>query len=258
MRKFRSLLLCLGASLSVSAATAVFAQNNDEARAAELTQRLVKGLVAWQTKVSTLGASIEAKEVGRQGSVVQYHLYVSGLPSEKLYSVATWPVTQREPSTLMDGVSVGKNGIVMCAGRTPEQCGDSSKKDDPIEFTFSPTKGEPYRVALISGDSRAAIVIVPDPITGSDRGCTLSVVRLLPGFETAFFTGSGFAPDTEVTFEGRSYDETHPIKTKTDHSGNLQFAILPFVAGHKNGTTVVSGIGTSCSPKLKFEWGVSR
>jgi hypothetical protein len=258
VKKFQTLLLCLGVALSISAASTVFAQNNEEARAAEISQALVKGHIAWQTKLSSPGASIEAKEVGRQGPVVQYHLYVSGLPAEKLYTVATWPVTQRKPSTLMEGVSLGKDGIVMCAGRTPEQCGDSSKKDDPIEFTFSPAKGEPYRLALVSGDNRVAIVIVPAPITVNDKGCTLSVVRLLPGFETAYFSGSGFAPDTEVTFEGRSYDETHPIKTKTDHAGNLQFAILPFVAGHKNGTTVVSDVGTGCSPKLKFEWGVSR
>jgi hypothetical protein len=66
----------------------------------------------------------------------------------------------------------------MCAGRTPEQCGDPSTKDDPIEFTFSPAKGEPYRLALVSGDNKATIVIVPDPITATDKRCTLNVVAL--------------------------------------------------------------------------------
>jgi len=131
-----------------------------------------------------------------------------------------------------------------------------STKDDPIEFTFSPAKGEPYRLALVSGDNNATIVIVPDPITATDKGCTLNVVQLLPGFETAYFTGSGFAPDTEITFEGRSFDESHPIKTRTGHDGSLSFALMPFVAGKKKGKTTVRGLGTECSPnQLRMGFG---
>jgi hypothetical protein len=85
------------------------------------------------------------------------------------------------------GLSIGKNGIVMCAGRTPEQCGDSSQKDDPADLAFNPAKGEPYRLALVAGDDRVSVVIVPDPITGKHKGCTLSVERLLPRFELAYF-----------------------------------------------------------------------
>lgn len=39
-----------------------------------------------------------------------------------------------------------------------------------------------------------AFVIVPDPIFARDKGCTLSVERLLPHFELAYFTGTGFPP----------------------------------------------------------------
>jgi hypothetical protein len=87
----------------------------------------------------------------------------------------------------MQGLSIGKNGIVMCAGRTPEQCGDSSQKDDPADLAFNPAKGEPNRLALVAGDDRVAVVIVPDPITGKHKGCTLIVERLLPRFELAYF-----------------------------------------------------------------------
>jgi hypothetical protein len=233
----------------------LIAQNDIETRGEEISQSLVKRHVAWQTKLSSTGASIEAKQVARRGSWVQYHLYVTGLPSDQLYAVVTWPVRQREPSTQIEGVSLGKDGLVMCAGRTPEQCGDPSTKDDPIDFTFNPAKGEPYRLAVVSGENRAAIVIVPDPITASDKNCTLGVVRLLPGFETAYFTGSGFVPDADITFEGESYDETHPIKTRTDHDGHLRFALMPFVAGHKKGTTTVHSVGTGCSLKISFQWG---
>ena len=230
-------------------------QTDVEKRAGEISQALIKQHIAWRTTLSTPGASAQVKEVARQGSIVQYHLYVSGLPSEQLYEALSWPVTESRPSSIMQGLSLGKDGIVMCAGRAPEQCGDPSKKDDPVEFTFNPAKGEPFRLALVAGEDRVAVVIVPDPIQGKDKGCVLSVERLLPHFELAYFMGSGFPANTEVSFDSQSYDEKHPVTTKTDGEGNLQFAFMPFVAGHKKGTTTVRGVGMKCSPSLKFEWG---
>ena len=103
----------------------------------------------------------------------------------------------------MEGVSLGKGGIVICAGRMPEQCRDSSAKDDPIDFAFNPAKGEPYRLALVAGEYRVAIVIVPDPILAKDKGCTLSVERLLPRFELAYFTGQGFPANIEASFDAQ-------------------------------------------------------
>ena len=255
----KSFISAVGVVLLLACPSSViYGQSDIEARAAENAQALMKGHVAWRTKLSNPGASIKVKEVGRQGSVVQYHLYVSGMPSNnfnKVYSVVSWPVTQAKPSSSMEGVSLGKDGILMCAGRMPEQCGDPSKKDDPIEFTFNPAKGEPYRLALVAGDDKVAVVIVPDPITADDKGCELSVERLLPHFEVTYVAGSGFPPNNDVSFDTESYGEKHPVSTKADSEGNLQFALMPFVSGHHQGTTTITGIGTSCSPQIKFEWG---
>jgi hypothetical protein len=113
----------------------------------ELSEYLVKTHVAWKTKASSPGASVEAKETGRQGGIVTYNLYVKGLPSEKLYTAVGWPVTQSKPTSLMDGLSIGKGGIVMC--RTPKS-GAPLSKDDIADFTFHPVKGEPYRIALVA------------------------------------------------------------------------------------------------------------
>ena len=233
----------------------VSGQTDVEARAAEASQALVKGHIAWRTKLSSPGASIQAKEIARAESLVKYNLYVSGLPTDQLYTLMTWPVGQSKPSPMMQGVSIGKNGIVMCAGRTPEQCDDSSQKDDPADLVFGPAKGEPYRLALVSGENRAAIVIVPDPITGKDKGCTLNVQRLLPRFELAYVTGSGFPANSDASFDGESYGEKHPVRTKVDSEGNLQFALMPFVSGKQKGTTTVQGVGMRCSPSIKFDWG---
>lgn len=227
----------------------------DDRNAANAAQALINGHTAWESKLSSTGASIQVKEIERQGSTVKYHLFVSGLPGDELYTVISWPVTQQKPAPLIRGASLGKNGIVMCAGRTQEQCGDPSKKDDPIDFVFNPAKGEPLRIALMSGENRAAVVIVPNPIADKDKDCTLSAVRLLPHFELVYFTGSGFPANIEVTFDSQSYDEKHPVKTKADGNGNIKFALMPFVAGRSKGTTTLRGTGMNCSPVLKFDWG---
>ena len=83
----------------------------------------------------------------------------------------------------------------------------------------------------------------------------LTVERLLPHFELAYFTGRGFPPNTDVFFNGESYGEKHPVNAKTDSEGNLQFALMPFVAGHHKGTTTIKGGGSGCSLSIKFDWG---
>ena len=253
MQRISLSLLTLAFLLASS--THIFAQADVEARAAQISKALVNGQRAWQSKLSSDGVSIRAKEVERREGFVKYYLLVTGLPTDELYSVMSWPVGQEKPATIMEGVSIGKDGILICAGRTREQCGDPSAKDDPIDFGFNPAKGEPYRLAVVSRNYRAAIVIVPDPIVGHDKNCSLSAERLLPHFELAYFTGSGFPPNAEATFEGESYGEKHQIKANADSAGNFDFAIMPAVTGHQKGTTIVKGIGMKCSPSLKFEWG---
>ena len=255
MKISRSLARNVAFLLMMRSPIFVHGQTDVEARAAEVSQSLVKGHIAWRTKLSSPGASIQAKELARADSLVKYNLYVSGLPTDQLYTLMTWPVGQSNPAPMMQGVSIGKSGLVMCAGRTPEQCGDPSQKDDPVDLVFNPAKGEPYRLALVAGEHRVAIVIVPDPITGTDKGCTLSVERLLRHFELAYFTGSGFPVNSDASFDGESYGEKHPVKAKVDSEGNLQFAIMPSVTGHQKGTTIVKGVGMKCSPSLKFDWG---
>ena len=248
---FASLLLLV--LVSVLAPRSLYSQS--DINPAQIAQTLVRAHIGWRTRLPSPNTSLQAKEVEREGSVVRYNLYVSGLPTDKLYSVLSWPVGQAKPSTVFQGLSIGKGGLVICAGRTPGQCVDASEKDGPVDFTFNPAKGEPYRLALYSGDYRAAIVIVPDPIIGEDKGCSISVERLLPHFELAYLSGTGFSPNGDVKFDGESYGEKHAISAKADSQGNFSAALLPAVAGHQKGTTTLKGVGMSCSPSLKFDWG---
>ncbi len=243
------------AALILLSFSSIAASQNISENAQKAVETLVNGHVAWSSKLTSPGASIQIKEIERNGSMIKYRLFVSGLPADKLFSVMAWPVTNQQPMVAMEGASIGKDGVVICAGRTSEQCGDSSKPDDPIDLVFNPAPGEPLRLGVVSGQNRATATIIPNPITGKDKDCTLAASRLLPHFELAYLTGSGFPANTTLTFESQSYGEKLPINSKSDADGNLRFVVLPAVKGHSAGTTTVRAVGITCSPTLKFEWG---
>ncbi|MGA8089998.1 MAG: hypothetical protein WCA10_22190 [Terracidiphilus sp.] len=252
-RSFALAVLLLGSISDLTSAQ----DDSIEARAKQMSDNLIRQHEAWRT-MSSPGASIQAKAVSREGNIFSYNLYVTGLPTDQLYTVVAWPVTGEKPYVQMEGVSLSKDGLVSCTWRQEGECEDpdSSPRDaGAVDFTFKPVKGEPYRFALINGDSKASIIIVPDPITAKGKGCTLDVVRLTPGFELAFFTGTGYPPNLEITFDSDSYGEKHTVKATSDREGKIHFAMMPFVLGHPKGTTRIAAVGTNCSPSLKFEWG---
>ena len=102
---------------------------------AQYVQHLMDIEVGFEQMVPS-GMSIEAKEISRKGKsgkdlVVQYHIFVKGTLPDTLFQWIQWPVNADKPSAALAGISVGKDGILMCAGRAPEQCGDPKKPDDP-------------------------------------------------------------------------------------------------------------------------------
>ena len=118
-------------------------------------------------------------------------------------------------------------------------------------------RGEPARLGLISrdGKERVFVTIMPNPIKGSDHGCTLNVVRLLPRFEIAFVEGAGFPPEADVDFESNSSGEVHNGKVRTNAVGYVQTAILPFVKDKAQGQVQVKLVAAPCKLKVSFSWG---
>lgn len=225
---------------------------------APLVQRLMDVEVGFD-KMVLPGMSIEAKEISRTGKsgddlVVQYHIFVKGVPANTLFQEISWPVNHDKPFSPLEGISVGKDGILMCAGRTPEQCGDPKKPDDPIEFITKPRKGEPSRVAFIAQDFRIGTVIVPDPIEASDRGCTLNAVRLTSKFELAFISGSGYPPNADVHYRV-SGEATNDEVIKSDESGTIRFSMIAYPGNKTKGTVTVKITESKCSPELSYPWG---
>jgi hypothetical protein len=83
----------------------------------EVTRKWLNG------DMSTPGVSAEIREVSRANSngrlEVQYHVFVTGAPKDQNYDMVTWPINARGPSPAIAGLSLLKDGLISCAGRTP-------------------------------------------------------------------------------------------------------------------------------------------
>jgi len=224
------------------------------AKMANLTRDWMSG------KLSTPGTTAEVHEVARSTErgqlLVQYNVFVKGAPEDQTYTLMSWPINAARPLEQTKGLSITSDGLVVCAGRTPEQC-VGEKKDDPVDFTFSPGQGEVFRMALVSADGSAKVffAVVPDPIIKTNRGCSLEVVRLMPRFELVLIRAKGYAPKEDLLFASKSYDESHEGQVKADTDGTYVSAMLPFVKGKPSGRTTVKLKGGGCAPELSFEWG---
>jgi len=228
---------------------------------AQITSRLVNLTRAWlDDSLSAGGLKAEFREVsksrenGRLKAV--YNVYVHGASPDKLYALLSWPVEGKEPAEVVKGASVTSAGLLVCGGR-PGQCGSAKSPDDPIKFTLTPRKGEISRLALVSSDksSKTTFGIVPDPITASERGCTIEVVRLAPKFEAAMIWGRGFKSGEAIEFSAKSYSESQGGPVKADEKGEVDVGVTPFVKGKTSGTTVVKLVTSRCAPETSFIWG---
>jgi hypothetical protein len=221
----------------------------------EVTRKWLKG------ELSTPGVSAEIREYSRKTVdgrlTVQYHVFVTGAPKDQSYTMVTWPINARGPSASLEGLSLLKDGLISCAGRTPEQCGDPNKIDDPVEWTFYPATGEVFRMALISQDQKTKLffAIVPEPVAKSDNGCVLEAIRLLPKHELVLVHGKGFQPNEDLDFKSKTYDEERGGRSKADGQGEFVTGLMPFFKGKKSGTTNLELKGARCAPTLTFQWG---
>ena len=199
----------------------------------EVTRKWLNG------EMSTPGVSAEIREISRLNSdgrlEVQYHVFVTGAPKDQDYTMVSGPINARGPSATMEGLSLLKDGLISCAGRTPEQCGDPNKKDDPVELTFYPATGEVFRMALISQDQKTKLffAIVPDPVAKSDYGCVLEAIRLMPKHELVMVRGKGFQPNEDLEFKSKTYDEEKGGHSKAGAQGEYITGLLPFYKDKK-------------------------
>lgn len=212
-------------------------------------------------KLSTPGTSGEMHELKRSNEsgqlIVTYDLIVKGAPRDQTYSLLAWPINAASPSQQMKGLTISEDGVLVCNGKTSEQCvGD--KENSRVSFVFAqPGQGEVFRIALVSADGKTKIFFaaIPDPIIQTSQTCSLEVVRLTPKFELVLVRAKGYQPNEDLLLASKSYDESHDQQAKADNEGRYVSALLPGVKGRQNGKTTLSLKGGGCAPELSFEWG---
>lgn len=215
---------------------------------------LVKMHNAWGASASSPNASLTIQESSRSGLTIKFRLFAEGVAKDGNYSIVAWPVTQKQPVEVQKGVTLDASGLAICAG-TPTTCrGD--KPNDPIDLVFHPVPGEPVRLGLVSASGAIKVFakIVPVPLRGEDRGCTVEGVLLTPGSELVLIGGSGFPPNSELTMDSDSEGERHTQKVKADADGRYASAMLPYKQGVAAGTLKVGLKSAKCSPSVGIPW----
>lgn len=223
---------------------------------------LATATMNWE-KASTNGMHaemIEFKKVVEKGqSLIDYRIKVTGAPRFQKYSLLSWPITYSGPVTVMEGLMIDANGAVGCPAHSNDSC---SRNFDGVEIVikYAPAKGEIYRNALVSKDQKSRIFfsIVPDPLTMTDRGCTLEVIRLQPAFELVLVNGRGFQPSEQVAFHSKSLSEIHNVQAQADQRGQFWAPFTPFTEGKNSGAATVSATGGRCAPAVTFNWGTGQ
>jgi hypothetical protein len=228
-------------------------------------QRTVTATKRWLAgTMSTPGTSAQLREISRgqvKGKLeVQYHIFVTGAPKDQNYTLVDWPPNHPDPVPSIAGLSILDDGLVVCAGRSTDQCSHPDKperKDAPVKLVFYPLDGEIYRLALVSQDQKAKVffAVIPAPVQATDNACTLEVVSLRLKNELVLIRGRGFQPNESVGFESTSYEQTHTGTDQVDANGEFQLPMQPFLAGKSGGTTEIKLSGAKCAPVLKFQWG---
>jgi hypothetical protein len=228
-----------------------------EANAPAVMADVAKRHQGWNPKQNSPGVSIKLTEVRRAAPhVIVYELIASGFPPGLKFTIVTWSANQLKGQAAMSGVTLQASGRAVCAG-TPGTC-EGNGPDDPIDLQFSPVKGEPIRLALISEDEkhlRAFVNFIPIPQRVSEKGCSLEEVMLAPNSALVVLQGSGYDPNADVQFKSESEGEHHDGPVKVDSDGNFYFALGQGVKGKERGTTKLSVSSPKCSLSLIIPWG---
>lgn len=192
-RRLTDWLALLFALLSVQLAYGQSVSPQSNANMQEAVSKLVNMHTAWGPKASTPNTSLTIKESERSGPVIKFRLYAAGVPKDGIYAIVAWPATQQGPSEVLTGVTLDASGLAICAG-TPGTCGSGNKPNDPIDLALQPAPGEPVRLGLVSagGATKVYARLVPVPLRGEDRGCSVEGVWLTPGAELVLIEASGF------------------------------------------------------------------
>jgi hypothetical protein len=225
-------------------------------------QKAAEATIRWD-QASTPGVKADVELLKKSDvnghSTVEYRLKITGGSTTKRYALIAWPITYNNSIFMMDGLAIAKDGTVGCPKDSYGTCALHHKGQE-LRLTYSPGLGEIYRHALISDDKQSKVFFsfVPFPLIEKDKGCSLEVVELKPGFGLVLVRGSGFRPGEEIQFQASSYQDVHRASVKADTQGRFEAPYTPWVTGHTEGQSTVSATARSCAPKIAFNWGAGE
>jgi hypothetical protein len=200
------------------------------------------------TTMNSFGAELEVVEVARtatsQGSVVGYELYVKNLPHDRQYQLSTERINQQ---------SIKENKL-----KTLAQSGKvMDGPDDPVDLLLMAAKGEPYRFRLSSKDGKyqAFASVIPFPIIGVDKSCSVEAILLLPDAEGVLVLAKGFKVFSSIQVKIDSAGDEKSRNVPTDEAGKFSLVLMPYKKDMSQGVTTVALDSPDCHPSLKFTWG---
>lgn len=166
------------------------------------------------------------------------------------------------------------------AAPLPVSCAATTRPGQPIRIEASVAQGEAVRVALIGTTQKdgkptrngAAVSLVPFPMSSTDKGCTMQVIRGMKDAGLVLVEGTGFPANTPMKVDTVTLGTPRVINTKTNANGRFVIAIVPGLQGHEEGDTTVHFGGLmhmptledsktpapadpGCDPSVTFHWG---
>ena len=224
--------------------------------AEDIVQRLVNQVAAWSAEpnqLSSPGTKTELREIERHEQngnlTVSYAIYVTGAPRNQTYALVQVTLASHEPHALLPEVFIARDGLI-CLDAAPDCV-------QPVSLSTISAKGEPFQGLIISKDAKYSVTVfvVPNPITSSDHGCNLEVIRLTRKFEAALVRGKGFKPNENLKITGDSAGEAVNASTLVDVNGSFNTALMPFVKDKQSGVETLNFKGSACAPAISFKWG---
>lgn len=243
---------------------------------------LARAQASWGPAESATGMSLALKETGRTKAAngateISYQITGKGFTPDMQLTLLRWPLNQNI-TRVMSGIVMDASGTAVCGAAGPgpaaptdaagandkaaeattvPSCTKTMKPGTPIGFVITASKGEPIRVALVAADRKhgAAVTVIPFPIEGTDRGCTISVILGSKNAELVLVEGLGFKSDKTYALGTESFGEKRPMKVAPNGKGQFIAALTPWAPGHDVGDTTVYYQSSTCSPTVSFHWG---
>ncbi|HEY1809402.1 MAG TPA: hypothetical protein VGG42_12620 [Acidobacteriaceae bacterium] len=206
-------------------------------------------------------------------------LPAAGTGSDSAQSLAAAAAGLRQPGAVPPAAAPAAPAPSKDVRPLPPSCAAMIKPGQPVEIRAAVAPGEAVRIALVGDGVKdgkpvrvgAATSMVPYPMKGTDKGCTLQVIRGMKNAGMVLVDGDGFPKDTSLKVDTVTTGQSRVLTVRTDAQGHFTMATLPALEGKDEGDTTVHMGGEvqapsletpktppaslNCDPSVTFHWG---